>query len=558
MGAMVVAAVATAALAKLMEPVMNYLFQDQDLVLPVALAVLATFTLRGVAEYIQGVYMNGIGQGLASGLQQRLYHHLLQADLAFFHQTPSGQLVARLTNDVIVMRGAMAECITGIAKSLLTLVLLVAVMFYQDWLLASCAFAVFPAMAWFVFDLGKKVRRVSARIQGEWGRLSALLNQTFQGIRYIKAYEMEASEGQRGVAMMEQLRVLLQRIFRFSAISTPIGEILGGLAIASVIVYGSWQISSGHITIGGLMSFITAFLLSYEPMKRLAKLNSQLQTGLAALERIFQLLDWPARVVDRPCACELVSQRFDIQFQQVEFCYPNRDIPILSGISLKVEHGRSVALVGHSGAGKSTILNLIPRFYDISAGAITIGGHDLRQITLSSLRSHIALVSQESTLFDDTIRANIAYGTGRQPRENEIIQAAQAAAIHDFISALPAGYDTIVGESGVNLSGGQRQRVAIARALLRNSPVLLLDEATSSLDAESERLVQEALRRLRQGRTTLLVAHRLSSVLEADHIFVLAQGRVVEAGTHATLLAQGGLYGQLYGQKSSGGDFTCQ
>jgi subfamily B ATP-binding cassette protein MsbA len=332
--------------------------------------------------------------------------------------------------------------------------------------------------------------------------------------------------------------------------TTPVTEILSGLAIVAVIVYGGLRVIDGLSTVGSLMSFIAAFLLAYEPMKRLSKINAQLQQGLAASERVFQLLDTEAVIVDKPTACPLVISRCDIRFDDVAFSYRD-DAPALRGISFEVPHGQTVALVGPSGAGKSTVLNLIPRFYDVGRGAVTIGGNDVRDVTTASLRRHIALVSQEVALFDQSIRANIAYSRP-DASDDQIIEAARAAAAHDFIAALPQGYDTLVGEHGVKLSGGQRQRLAIARAMLRDAPILLLDEATSSLDTESERVVQDALRRLQHGRTTLVVAHRLSTVVDADCIHVLEHGRVVESGSHAELIRAGGLYGRLYGLQAGG------
>jgi subfamily B ATP-binding cassette protein MsbA len=320
------------------------------------------------------------------------------------------------------------------------------------------------------------------------------------------------------------------------------------LAIVSVVVYGGIQVINGERTAGALFSFITAFLLAYEPMKRMAKLNSQLQGGLAAADRVFSLLDTKPSILDKPDAKDLDVSRYDIRFQDVRFSY-GQDSKAIQGITLDVPDGHTVALVGPSGAGKSTLLNLIPRFYDVSGGAVLVGGSDVRDVTLASLRGHIALVSQEVALFDDTIRANIAYGR-IGATEEEIVAAARGAAAHDFILGLPDGYDTMVGEFGVKLSGGQRQRISIARAMLRNAPILLLDEATSALDTESERVVQGALKALQKGRTTLVVAHRLSTIVDADRIYVIDDGKVAEAGTHGELLRRGGIYAKLWGMQS--------
>ncbi len=359
---------------------------------------------------------------------------------------------------------------------------------------------------------------------------------------------METYEEGRVGGIIDNLYQLVHKGFRVSALSGPVTELLSGLAIVSVVVYGGIQVINGERTAGALFSFITAFLLAYEPMKRMAKLNSQLQGGLAAADRVFSLLDTKPSILDKPDAKDLDVSRYDIRFQDVRFSY-GQDSKAIQGITLDVPDGHTVALVGPSGAGKSTLLNLIPRFYDVTGGAVLVGGSDVRDVTLASLRGHIALVSQEVALFDDTIRANIAYGR-IGATEEEIVAAARGAAAHDFILGLPDGYDTMVGEFGVKLSGGQRQRISIARAMLRNAPILLLDEATSALDTESERVVQGALKALQKGRTTLVVAHRLSTIVDADRIYVIDDGKVAEAGTHGELLRRGGIYAKLWGMQS--------
>ncbi|MEI8395466.1 MAG: ABC transporter ATP-binding protein [Rhodospirillaceae bacterium] len=540
-------AATTGAMARLMEPIMDDVFSrhERTMVIPIAGAVLVAFVVRGFSDYFHSVIMNRIGQHVVADVQKQLYGHLLNADLAFFHATASGHLISRLINDVTMMRSAMAECVTSIGKSSLTLVFLVGVMFYNDWMLAAGAFVVFPLAAAFIARMGKRMRHVTTSTQQELGSFATVLNQTFQGVRHVKAYGMEDFERGRVGAIIDRLCQLVCKAFRVSAMTTPVTEVLSGCAIVSVIVYGGLRVIDGGSTVGALMSFIAAFLLAYEPMKRLSKINAQLQAGLAATERVFELLDTRATVVDRPQARPLTTEDFSIRFEDVYFSYSD-NAPALNGVTLEVPHGQTVALVGPSGAGKSTVLNLIPRFYDISAGAVTIGGEDVRDLTLTSLRSRIALVSQEVALFDQSIRDNIAYSRP-DATDDEIVTAAKSAAAHDFILSLPEGYQTLVGEHGVKLSGGQRQRIAIARAMLRDAPILLLDEATSSLDTESERAVQEALRTLQRGRTTLVIAHRLSTVVDADRIYVLQQGRAIESGSHGDLIRQPGLYARLYG-----------
>ncbi|MFY9287035.1 MAG: ABC transporter ATP-binding protein [Alphaproteobacteria bacterium] len=540
----------TGAAAWIIKPITDQLGKThtQSYMVGLCAAVLVIFILRGIGTYFHTVIMNRIGQRIVTDVQQEMYRHLLSADLAFFHANASGQLISRLTNDVGVMRQAVSECLTSSFKGGLTLIVLVGVMFYQNWHLALGAFIIFPISAWFITRIGKRMRKISSNTQAETGNYSSLLSQTFQGMRHVKAYGMEALESERVHAVTENIYRLALKGFRAGASSNPMAEFLSGLAIASVFLYCDWQVAHGHLTTGGVYSFIMAFVLAYDPMKRTAKVNAQFQAGLAAADRIFTLLDVEPAVVDAPHAEILDVKDYSVRIEDTVFCYLD-GTQALNHLSINVPHGKTVAIVGPSGAGKSTIINLIPRFYDVQSGRITVGGQDVRDVTLASLRSKIALVSQETALFDDTVRANIAYG--KFDATDQEIEAAAAAAFADsFIRDLPQAYSTVVGEHGVKLSGGQRQRIAIARAMLRNAPILLLDEATSALDNESERAVQAALKRLQQGRTTIVVAHRLSTIVDADHIVVLEQGKVVEQGTHNELLAKQGVYARLYGMQA--------
>jgi len=388
------------------------------------------------------------------------------------------------------------------------------------------------------------MRKVTANTQEQMGTFNTLLEQSFQGVRMVKAYGMEGYEQSKIEAISETICNLVYKASRVRAASSPVMETLGGVAVAVVILYGGQRVISDATTPGAFFAFITALLMAYEPMKRLANLNTNLQEGLAATQRVFHLLDMAPEIVDAPDAKPLAVAGGGLRFQDVSFTYDG-ERKALSALNLEVPAGKTVALVGASGGGKSTILNLIPRFYDVTEGAITIDGQDVRAVTTQSLRANIALVSQEVALFDDTVRANIAYGRFGASQE-EIEQAARNAAAHEFISALPEGYETLVGEHGVKLSGGQRQRLSIARAMLKNAPILLLDEATSALDTESERQVQDALEKLMTGRTTIVVAHRLSTVVEADLIHVIDRGRVAETGKHSELLAKNGIYARLH------------
>ncbi|MFA6021852.1 MAG: ABC transporter transmembrane domain-containing protein [Rhodospirillales bacterium] len=541
-----IVAAATAASAWLMDPVVNKVFVERrlDMLWPVGMAVLATAAVKGLASYGSSVHMSFVGLRIIADLQDRLFRHMLTQDIAYFHATTTGRLLSRFNTDVNLIRAAVSNALVSVGKDSLSVLFLIAVMFYQDWMLASISFLVFPLTVLPIVKLGRRIRRVTANTQEEWGLFTTLIEQCFQGIRVVKAYGMAAYESDRVGAIVEKIFKLNFKASRTRSWSSPIMETLGGAAVTVVIVYGGARVIDGATTAGAFFSFITALLMAYQPLKALANLNANLQEGLSAAQRVFEVLDCKPSIVDIQGALPLKIAGGAISFKNVGFAY-NDEKGALHGLSLDVPAGATVALVGPSGAGKSTILNLIPRFYDVQSGVIAIDGQNVQDVQLESLRSVAALVSQEVVLFDDTIRANIAYGRQGASQE-EIEAAAMAAAAHDFITALPQGYDTTVGEHGVKLSGGQRQRLAIARAMLRNAPILLLDEATSALDTESERAVQTALDKLMRGRTTLVIAHRLSTITHADLIYVIDQGLVAESGSHAELLAKGGLYARLH------------
>ncbi len=550
--AMGIVAASTAANAWMMQPLLDKVFVQRNetllLVIPAAVIVLAF--VKGLANYAQSVWMTTIGQRVVADIQLKLFARLMRADLAYFHANPTGTLISRFTNDASLLRSCATNVLAGIGKEAVTAIFLVALMFYQDWLLALIAFVAFPIAFRPIQKIGPRMRRVSANTQTEIGQFMTLLNQTFQGARYVKAYGMEAYEVSRAGRLIESLYRLVERAQRTRSISSPLMETLGGIAVALVILYGGHQVFDGTRSPGAFFSFITALLLAYQPMKTLAGLNSSLQEGLAAAQRLFTVLDIEPAIQERADAQPLAVTGGAVRFDGVRFSYGN-GAEALRGVTLDIPAGKTVALVGASGAGKSTIMNLIPRFYDVTAGAVRIDGADVRDVTLASLRGSIGLVSQEVSLFDDTVRANIAYGRFGA-RDEEIEAAARAAAADDFIRALPQGYDTPVGEHGVKLSGGQRQRLSIARAMLKNAPILLLDEATSSLDTESERHVQAALKTLMAGRTTLVIAHRLSTIVEADIIYVIDDGRVAEQGNHGELLRRGGVYARLHAMQYLG------
>lgn len=553
---MVVVAASTAALAWLMDPVVNRVFVERraDLLWPVGLAVFASFAFKGLAAYGQTVLMTRLGQSVLTDFQNRLFRHLLQMDLGFFAANRTGALISRLTTDIAAMRLAVSTALTGLGREVLSVILLVGVMFYQDWLLASVAFVVFPATVIPVTQLGRRLRKVTANTQAQTGALMTLVQQSLAGIRLVKAYRMEAYEAARARHLTFAIRDLILKAERVKALASPLMETFGGIAVTVVIVYGGWRVIEGETTAGAFFSFITALLTAYRPMKALANANAHINEGLAGAQRLFSVLDTPPAMADKPDAVALRVDTGEIVFRDVHFAYA-ADAPALNGVSFTIPAGKTTALVGASGAGKSTVLSLIPRFYDAAAGVVTIDGVDIAYVTLASLRDAVALVSQDIILFDDTVRANIRYG---RPDANdaEVEAAARAAGAHDFIAALPDGYDTLVGERGQSLSGGERQRVAIARALLKDAPILLLDEATSALDTATERQVQAALERLKAGRTTLVIAHRLATIAGADQICVMDHGRVVETGRHDDLIAKDGIYARLHKLQFATADVT--
>jgi len=537
----------TAGIAQMMQPILDEVIngQNQSMIIPVATAFLMAFVIRGAASYAAVIFMNKVSQYMIGDIQKHLFSHFMTLDLSFFHNHSSGELMSVIVNDVNVLRSTVSDTLMGVGRSFLTLILLIAVMFYQDATLAFSALVAFPFAAVFVAYLGKRIRKISKKLQGDVANLSDKLTKTFQGIRVVKAYGMEDHEKSRAAKSITTVRNMNLKAIRIGQLSTPVNEVLVGLILFGVIIYGGFQAAEGQMTAGQLGAFLTAFIMAYEPMKKLARLNNSIQTGLGASERIFTILDMMPRIDDAPDAAPLTAKKPSITFKNVEFEYENMDSKALQGISFTAKSGTVTALVGPSGGGKSTILNLIPRFYDVTSGSIKFGKQDIRNITVNALRESIALVSQDITIFDVSIAENIAYGKIGATLD-EVQAAAKAAAAHDFILEMDDGYDTRVGEDGVKLSGGQRQRISIARAILRNAPILLLDEATSALDNESEKAVQAALKELEKGRTTIVIAHRLSTVQDADQILVIDNGTIAEQGTHSDLIKNSILYKKMH------------
>jgi len=542
---MIFVSAASAASAFLVKPVLDDVFFKKDLAMLklIPLAIVGLFLLKGLFDYGQGYLMSFVGQRIITDLRERIYHHVHSLSLPFFTKNPTGVLMSRILNDVNLVQGAVSDSVTGLLKDIFTILGLVFVVFYRDWQLALIALVVFPIAVYPIVKFGRKLRSYSTRSQMTLADLSTLLLETISGSRIVKAFNMEEYERKRFSKLNEKLFGLMRKSFRVRAVSHPLMETLGGLGIAAIVFYGGYNVIQGTATTGTFFSFLAALLMLYEPVKRLSNVNNSIQQGLAGASRIFEILDTVPEIRNKPGARELAEIRRGIEFQDVSFKY--EEDWVLKNINLKIQAGEVVAFVGASGGGKTTLVNLVPRFYDVDSGRILIDGADIRELTVESLRGKIAMVTQQTILFNDTVEQNIAYGNIGQPRE-KIVEAAEAAFAHNFIRNLPEGYQTRIGEQGVKLSGGERQRISIARALLKNAPILILDEATSSLDSESEVEVQKAVEYLMQGRTTLVIAHRLSTIRKADRIVVIAGGQIVEEGTHEELLEKDGEYRKLY------------
>ncbi|MDA8138406.1 MAG: lipid A export permease/ATP-binding protein MsbA [Desulfobacteraceae bacterium] len=536
---------ATTAMGYLIKPVIDDIFVKKDtaglLILP--LAVVAIFLIKGLGSYGQEYFMNYVGEDIIRQLRNRLYDRIQDLSLAFFQKERTGVLMSRITNDVNALKTMVSTAVTGTMRDLASILGLTVVIFYQNWRLAIIAFFILPVAFLPIFKLGRRVRRVSTGCQEAMAELNAFLHETFAGNKIVKAFGMENHEKQRFFDRTQRLFRLEVKGVIARALSSPIMEFFGGLGIAFVIWYGGMEVVGGKTTPGTFMSFLASILLLYDPVKKLSHLNNSIQQGMAAADRVFDVIETQTDIQDPADPKAMKSGPHDVHFEAVQFSYGDK--PILKGIDLNVHHGQVLALVGMSGGGKTTLVNLIPRFFDVTQGRICVDGVDLRDYKVADLRREIAVVTQDPILFNETVRDNIAYGNPKA-EEAAIIAAAKAAYAHDFIMRFPQGYNTMIGELGGRLSGGEKQRLCIARALLKDAPILILDEATSSLDTEAEVWVQRALENLMQGRTTFVIAHRLSTVAKADRIVVVVDGRIVEQGTHDTLLARNGEYAKLY------------
>ena len=541
----------TAMLPFVVRDMMDEVFvkQDRSMLVTICLAAALLFACRGVCNFGQLYLMEYIGQRIIRDLRSSLCEKLQWLSLAFIHRHPTGTLLSRVTSDVTLVRVALTTSVASLARNSTSVAALTAVAFYMDWLLACVAFVAFPGTVLPVRRLTGRVRRATRRSQASTGTLTTILQESLQGSSIVKAFGMERYELDRFNQENREILRHSMKAGRARAIMPSAMEWLAGVGIVGVLWYGGNAVINGGRTPGEFFAFLTALLMAYEPFKHLTRALPEIYQGIAGGERIFEVLDEPLDIADAPDAVPAARFSDRIAFRNVGFSY--REAPVLEGINLEIRRGETVALVGMSGAGKTTLSALLPRFYDVTSGAITVDGMDIRKLTLESLRDQIGIVTQHTFLFNDSVKNNISYGDPARDMD-DIVMAARAANAHDFITELPDGYDTIIGELGLKLSGGQRQRIAIARAVLKNAPILILDEATSALDSESERLVQDALDSLMKTRTSLVIAHRLSTISNATRIIVLSRGNIVEEGTHQNLLARQKEYSRLYNLQAAG------
>ncbi|RTZ96253.1 MAG: ABC transporter permease [Deltaproteobacteria bacterium] len=566
--AMVVVAASQAAIPFVLKHVMDDIFvnKDSQMLNLIPVGVIVLYLVRGAAMYYQAYLMKYVGEKIVMRLRNRLYNRIQDLPLSFFHKEQTGALMSRITHDVSIVREMISDAMTGIVKDAVMILGLAIYIYVQDWKLAMAATVILPIAFYPISQFGRRIRRYSTGYQAAMADMSAFLFETFTGNKIVKAFGMEAYEKNRFKTKSTDLFRLQIKQVVVRALSSPVMECLGGFGIAFIIWFGGRQVIAGTQTVGTFTSFIAAVLLLYDPVRRLSKFNNTIQQGMAAADRVFDIIEHPSEIkeVDHPVVVPDGPHR--ICFKNVSFGYSDGET-VLKGIDLDVHPGEIVALVGASGGGKTTLVNLIPRFFDTTEGVIEIDGQDIRGVSLASLRRQIAIVTQEPILFNDSVRHNIAYGR-QKASAGQIVDSARAAYVDGFVSRFPNGYDTRIGELGDRLSGGEKQRLCIARALLKDAPILILDEATSSLDSESEQLVQKALENLMRGRTTFVIAHRLSTVRYADRIVVIDGGRIVETGTHQELLKQQGAYfnlcriqsakditiGEITGGEITGGD----
>jgi len=530
--------------AFIVKPVLDKIFFEKNasMLLIVPVGIILLYLAKGVCDYFQSYLMGYVGQKVVTDIRNVLFRALQSQPLSFFDRTPTGISISRVINDVNLIQNTVSDTLTAVLKDALTVVALVFVVFYRDWKLAIISFLILPFAIYPIINFGKRLRRVSIRTQKSVARLTNFLHENITGQRIVKAFCMEPYEEKRFEEENFNLFQTIMKRYRIRALSSPIMEALGGIAVAVIIWYGGSQVISGKSTPGNFFSFTAALLMLYEPIKRLNKENHNIQQGLAATERVFEIIDRQPEIKEKKDAKELVNVEGTIEFLNVSFKYEERYI--LKNINLTINKGEVVAIVGESGVGKTTLVNLIPRFYDVTEGSLRIDGIDVRDLKLKSLRENIAIVTQEVILFNDTVLNNVT--SGQEVDMERLKMAISMAYADEVVVKLPNGLNTNIGEKGVRLSGGEKQRIAIARAIYKNAPILILDEATSSLDSASELKVQKAIENLIRGRTTIIVAHRLSTIMGAERIIVLEKGRIVQEGDHQTLIKEEGPYKRLF------------
>jgi len=544
--AMICVAGFTGVQAYLVKDLLDKIFMEKNefFLKLIPLVVLVIFFVKGIFYYLYSFLLEQVGQSIIRDFRTKIFNHIHRQSLSFFTNTPTGTLMSRILSDVALLQQATSNTLVSVVRDFFQVVILLGVVFYMNWRLAMISFIVLPVAAFPIIRFGKLFRKLSTRTQEETANVSNILHETFTGARIVKAFTKEDYESGRFKHQVDGLFSLTIKDARYRCLQHPLMEFIGGVAIALIIWFGGKGVIEGYATPGTFFAFLTALIAAYEPVKGVTKVNSIIQQGLAAATRVFSILDIEPEIVDKKGATELAPFKKSIDFRHIYFSY-DVEGPVLKNINLSVPAGQALAIVGPSGGGKTTITNLIPRFLDLKEGAILIDGVDIRDVTMTSLRNQIAMVTQQTILFNDTVKNNILYGD-QEASFDQVVEAAKAAHAYDFINALPNGFDTVIGESGARLSGGQQQRISIARALLKDAPILILDEATSALDTESEREVQKALENLMRNRTTFVIAHRLSTIKNADRILVIKGGVIVEQGTHDTLLAENGEYALLY------------
>ena len=547
---MIIVSATTAINAWMMQPVLDDIFinKDKSLILVIPLAILIIAIIKGISSYIQSILMSFVSYKIVADLQNHMFESLIKCDISFFSKTNSGTLISRFLADVGALSKGVHNLIINIIKDFFTLLFLIGVLFYHDPKLALISLLIFPLAIYPISRIGKRLRKISKNTQIGFGMLTKRLTESLQGIKTIKSFNAEQIEREKVDKEVENIFQLTYKSSRVNSISRPLMETLGGLAIAVIIYVGGSQVISGTTTPGTFFSFLTALLMAYQPIKSLASLNATLQMAMAAAERIFNIIDTRPLITEKGGNKDHLLKNgtaYSINFSNVSFSYENSDKTTLQNINLEIKKGEKVALVGYSGAGKTSLLNLLPRFYEIKKGKITINGINIKDLSFNFLRNHFSLVSQDIVLFDDTLKYNICYGQ-KNINSRRVLDACKKANCEEFIKKFPNGVNETIGEKGVKLSGGQKQRIAIARAFLKNSPFLLLDEATSSLDSRSEKKIQTSLDKLMKNKTSLVIAHRLSTIIDADKIILLQNGKIEDIDKHSNLLKKSKIYKNLY------------